>query len=68
MKKKYDKELLIKLVKKLNMCDRIMLMLFKSYTYKILKIGINIGFDWEDKEYECQPKDEKINDLSTAAK
>lgn len=68
MDKKYDKELLTKLVKKLNMCDRIMLVLFKNYTYKILKIGIKIGFDWEDKEYECQPKNEKINDLSTTRK
>jgi hypothetical protein len=68
MKKEYDKEILIKLVQRMNMCDRIMLILFKRYTYKILKIGINIGFDWEDKEYECQPKCEKINDLSTTVK
>lgn len=68
MDKKYNKEILQKLMQEINIYDRILLILFKKYTYKVLKIGINIGFDWEDKEYECQPKDEKINDLSTAAK
>ena len=65
MEKKYDKEILKKLMQKINIYDKILLVLFKRYTYKVLKIGINIGFDWEDKEYECQPKDEKNNDLST---
>lgn len=68
MEKKYNIEILQKLMQEINIYDRILLILFKKYTYKVLKIGINIGFEWEDKECECQPKDEKINDLSTAVK
>jgi hypothetical protein len=68
MEKEYNIKILEKLMKKLEICDRIMLLIFKKYTYRILKIGIEIGFNWEDKEYECQPKNKKINDLSTEYK
>ena len=68
MDKKYDKEILQKLVQKINIYDRIFLILFKRYTYKVLKIGINIGFEWEDRECECQHTKEKVYDLSTADK
>ncbi len=65
---KYDKKILKYIETTLSFSDKILLNIFKRYTYKILKIGIHIGFDWEDKEYQCQPKDEKINDLSTLRK
>lgn len=68
MDKEYNKKISEKLMKKMKIYDRIMLVIFKKYTYKILKIGIEIGFNWEDKECECQPKDEKVNDLSTEYK
>lgn len=68
MGKKYDKEILKKLVQNINIYDKILLILFKRYTFKVLKIGINIGFEWEDKECECQPTKEKVCDLSTVDK
>lgn len=48
MKKKYNKEMLKKLMTKLSFRDKIMLILFKGYTYRVLKKGIDIGFNWEE--------------------
>lgn len=61
--KKYDK-MLEYLMTKLSISDRILLKLFKGYTYRIIRKGIDIGFNWEDKNVNenekkstiCQPK------------
>lgn len=68
MNKKYYKKIFEEIKTSLSFYDRILLKLFKKYTYRILRKGIDIGFNWEDKEYECQPKHEKVNDLSTEYK
>lgn len=64
--KKYDK-MLEYLMTKLSISDRILLKLFKGYTYRIIRKGIDIGFNWEDKDVNenekkstiCQPKHNK---------
>lgn len=64
--KKYDK-MLEYLMTKLSISDRILLKLFKGYTYRIIRKGIDIGFNWEDKNVNenekkstiCQPKHNK---------
>ena len=48
MKKIYDEEILKKLMTNLSFRDKILLILFKGYTYKVLKRGIDIGFNWEE--------------------
>ncbi len=48
MKKKYDKEILYKLMTRMSFRDRILMNLLKGYTYRILKKGIDIGFNWEE--------------------
>ena len=64
--KKYDK-MLEYLMTKLSISERILLKLFKGYTYRIIRKGIDIGFNWEDKNVNenekkstiCQPKHNK---------
>ena len=64
--KKYDK-MLEYLMTKLSISDKILLKLFKGYTYRIIRKGIDIGFNWEDKDVNenekkstiCQPKHNK---------
>ena len=48
MKKIYNEKILKKLMTNLSFHDKILLILFKGYTYRVLKKGINIGFNWEE--------------------
>lgn len=43
---KYKQEILQELKKNLNFCDKILLMLFKRYTYKILQQGVKMEYNW----------------------
>lgn len=64
MNKKYYKKIFEEIKTNLSFYDRILLILFKKYTYRILRKGIDIGFNWEDKDVNenekkstiCQPK------------
>lgn len=48
MKRKNEEKIIKKLVNKLSFKEKIIMIIFKKYTYKILKIGIEIGFNWEE--------------------
>lgn len=47
---KYKQEILQELKKNLNFCDKILLMLFKRYTYKILQQGVKMEYNWNNNK------------------
>ncbi len=47
---KYKQEILQELKKNLNFCDKILLMLFKRYTYKILQQGVKMEYNWNSNK------------------
>ena len=47
---KYKKEILQEIKKNLNFCDKILLMLFKRYTYKILQQGVKMEYNWNSNK------------------
>lgn len=44
------KIILNKIGKNLNICDKIIMKIFKEYTFKIYKLGLNDAFNWENRE------------------
>ena len=51
MRKNVKKQIILnKIGKNLNICDTIIMKLFKSYTFKIYKIGLNDAFNWENQK------------------
>ena len=50
MRKKYEEKILKYLMTNMSFSDRILLILFKKYSYTILRKGIEIGYCWEDDE------------------
>ena len=55
MKKYKEKIMLKKILKNLNFFDIIILLIFKNYTIKIYKIGLNDAFNF------CHHKNEKLH-------
>lgn len=47
---KCKKEILRKIKKNLNFYDKILLMLFKRYTYKILQQGVKMEYNWNNNK------------------
>lgn len=47
---KCKKEILRKIKKNLNFCDKILLVLFKRYTYKILQQGVKLEYNWNNNK------------------
>lgn len=43
--------ILNKIGENLNICDKIIIRVLKSYTFKIYKIGLNDAFNWENQKY-----------------
>lgn len=56
MNKKYYKKILEEIKTSLSFCDRILLHLLNGYTYRILRKGIDIGFNWEEKDVNQEMK------------
>lgn len=50
--RKNDKKqrILNKIGKNLNFCDKIIMKVFKRYTFKIYKLGLNDAFNWENQK------------------
>ena len=50
--RKYNKKQIVldKIAKKLNFCDKIIMKVFKRYTFKIYKLGLNDVFNWENQK------------------
>lgn len=46
----YKKEILKEIKKNLNFCDKILLMLFKKYTFNILQQGVKIEYNWNSNK------------------
>lgn len=51
--RKYNKKQIIfdKIGENLNFCDKIIMKVLKTYTFKIYKIGLNDAFNWENQKY-----------------
>lgn len=47
---KCKKEILRKIKKNLNFCDKILFVLFKRYTYKILQQGVKMEYNWNNNK------------------
>lgn len=47
---KCKNKILLEIKKNLNFYDKILLMLFKRYTYKILKQGIKMEYNWNSNK------------------
>lgn len=47
---KCKKEILRKIKKNLNFYDKILLLLFKRYTYKILQQGVKMEYNWNNNK------------------
>lgn len=51
MRKNNKKQIVLdKIAKKLNFCDKIIMKVFKRYTFKIYKLGLNDAFNWENQK------------------
>ena len=52
--RKYNKKQIIfdKIGENLNFCDKIIMKVLKTYTFKIYKIGLNDAFNWENQKYK----------------
>lgn len=46
----YKREILKEIKKNLNFCDKILLMLFKKYTFNILQQGAKIEYNWNSNK------------------
>ena len=46
----YKREILKEIKKNLNFCDKILVMLFKNYTFKILQQGAKIEYNWNSNK------------------
>lgn len=57
---KCKKEILRKIKKNLNFYDKILLMLFKRYTYKILQQGVKMEYNWNNNKNLGKIKKTKI--------
>lgn len=52
MRKNNKKQMVLdKIAKNLNFYDRIIMKVFKRYTLKIYKLGLNDAFNWENQKY-----------------
>ncbi|MDY5647067.1 MAG: hypothetical protein SPF22_08705 [Candidatus Onthovivens sp.] len=51
--RKYNKKQIIfdKIGENLNFCDKIIMKVLKTYTFKIYKIGLNDAFNWENQKH-----------------
>ena len=49
MEKLLKKKIIKEINQKLSLKDKIVSKIFKKHTYKIFKIGIEAGFNWENK-------------------
>ena len=47
-----DKIILNNIMKDFTICDIIILKVFKNYTLKIYKIGLNDAFNWENRKHK----------------
>ena len=51
MRKNNKKQIVLdKIAKKLNFCDKIIMKVFKRYTFKIYKLGLNDAFNCENQK------------------
>lgn len=59
--RKYDKKQIIlnEIGKNLNFCDTILMKVFRNYTIKIYRIGVNDAFYWNNKKYGKNFKNKK---------
>lgn len=52
MRKNVKRQIILnKIEENLNICDKIIIRVLKSYTFKIYKIGLNDAFNWENQKY-----------------
>lgn len=60
-RKKRDKEQIIlnEIGKNLNFCDTILMKVFRNYTIRIYRIGVNDAFYWDNKKYGKNSKNKK---------
>ena len=59
--RKYDKKqkILNEIGKNLNFCDTILMKVFRNYTIRIYRIGVNDAFYWDNKKYGKNLKNKK---------
>lgn len=59
--RKYDKKQIIlnEIGKNLNFCDTILMKVFRNYTIRIYRIGVNDAFYWDNKKYGKNLKNKK---------
>ena len=51
MRKNTKKQIIFyKIGENLNFCDKIIMKVLKTYTFKIYKIGLNDAFNWENQK------------------
>lgn len=50
MRKNVKRQIILnKIGEKLDFCDKIIMKVFKNYTLKIYRIGLNDAFNWENQ-------------------
>ena len=59
--RKYNKKQIIfdKIGENLNFCDTILMKVFRNYTIRIYRIGVNDAFYWDNKKYGKNSKNKK---------
>ena len=51
MRKDVKRQVILnKIGENLNICDKILMKVFKGYTFKIYKLGLNDAFNWENQK------------------
>nr|DAY63205.1 MAG TPA: hypothetical protein [Caudoviricetes sp.] len=51
MRKNVKRQIILnKIGEKLDFCDKIIMKVFKNYTLKIYRIGLNDAFNWENQK------------------